>query len=112
MAVSAGTTVLVARAWGAEDYQEASRVTFASTTLACVLSLGSAIPGIVFARQITHIFGVDEVTSYLATQNIRWLLAFNLAFAVNFTIGAGLRVAGDAWSPFFIALAVNFVSIP
>lgn len=112
MAISAGTTALVARAWGAEDQEEASRVTFASTTLACVLSLACAIPGIVFARHITLIFGVDEVTSDLATQNIRWLLAFNVAFAVNFTIGAGLRAAGDAWSPFYIALVVNLVNIP
>jgi len=34
MAVSVGTTALVARAWGARDYREASRVTMASLVLA------------------------------------------------------------------------------
>ena len=37
---------------------------------------------------------------------------FNIAFAVNFTIGAALRAAGDAWTPFWISVAVNVVNIP
>ena len=43
MAVSAGTTALVARAWGAGDYEEASRVTMASLVLGCALSLVVAV---------------------------------------------------------------------
>ena len=38
MALSAGTTALVARAWGAGDYEEASRVTMASLALAIIAS--------------------------------------------------------------------------
>ena len=43
MAISAGTTALVARAWGAGDYEEASRVTMASMVLAGLLSLLIAV---------------------------------------------------------------------
>ena len=52
MAISAGTTALVARAWGAGDYEEASRVTMASMVLAGLLSLLIAVFGIVLASDM------------------------------------------------------------
>ena len=52
MAVSAGTTALVARAWGAADYQEASRVTMASLVLAGVFSAAVMVLGYFFAPAI------------------------------------------------------------
>ena len=112
MAITAGTTALVARNWGAENYDEAGRMTMASLALTGIASIASAIPGVVFAYEIALIFGVDEQTTRLASENIRWLSVFNLAFAVNFTIGAALRAAGDAWTPFWISVAVNIVNIP
>lgn len=112
MAITAGTTALVARNWGAENYDEAGRMTMASLSLTGIASIASAIPGVVFAYEIALVFGVDENTTRLAAENIRWLSVFNLAFAVNFTIGAALRAAGDAWTPFWISVAVNIVNIP
>ena len=112
MAITAGTTALVARNWGAENYDEAGRMTMASLALTGIASVASAIPGVVFAYEIAMVFGVDEYTTRLASENIRWLSVFNLAFAVNFTIGAALRAAGDAWTPFWISVAVNIVNIP
>jgi len=50
MAVSAGTTALVARAWGAGDYEEASRVTMASLVLGAALATVVAILGFFFRR--------------------------------------------------------------
>ena len=112
MAITAGTTALVARNWGAKNYDEAGRMTMASLSLTGIASIASAIPGVVFAYEIALVFGVDEYTTRLASENIRWLSVFNLAFAVNFTIGAALRAAGDAWTPFWISVAVNIVNIP
>ena len=59
MAVSAGTTALVARAWGAGDYEEASRVTMASLVLGCALSLVVATLGFFFAGSLAGVFGLD-----------------------------------------------------
>ena len=39
MAIAAGTTALLARAWGAEDYREASRVTMASLVVGGAFSI-------------------------------------------------------------------------
>lgn len=112
MAVSVGTTALVARAWGARDYQEASRVTMASLVLAGVFSLAVAVLGVLFAYQVAGVFGLDPQTLHMAAVNIRWLCLFNLAFAVNFILGAALRASGDAWSPLWISGAVNLLNLP
>jgi putative MATE family efflux protein len=112
MAVSVGTTALVARAWGARDYTEASRVTMASLVLAGAFALAVAVLGLLFAREVASVFGLDPVTLDLAAANIRWLCLFNLAFAVNFILGAALRASGDAWSPLWISGIVNLLNLP
>jgi len=112
MAVSAGTTALVARAWGAGDYREASRVTMASLALAGMLSLGVTVFGLLFAPAVAGVFGLDPHTLEMASGNIRWLSVFNLAFAVNFILSAALRASGDAWSPLWISGGVNVINIP
>ncbi len=112
MAVSVGTTALVSRAWGAQDFTEASRVTMASLVLAGALSVVVAVVGLLFAHKVAAVFGLDAETLRLAAVNIRWLCLFNLAFAVNFILGAALRASGDAWSPLWIGGAVNILNVP
>jgi putative MATE family efflux protein len=112
MAVSVGTTALVARAWGARDYREASRVTMASLVLAGVFAVAVALLGLLFARDVASVFGLDPLTLDMAAANIRWLCLFNLAFAVNFILSAALRASGDAWSPLWISGFVNVLNLP
>ena len=111
MAISAGTTALVARSWGADNPIEASRMTMASMTLSTLVGIASTVPGVVFAYEISALFGVDENTTRLAADNVRWMSVFTVGFAINFTIGAALRAAGDAWTPFWISIAVNVINI-
>ena len=112
MAISAGTTALVARAWGAGDYDEASRVTMASLVLAAVFSFAIAFLGFFLASPVASVFGLDPITLDLAAQNIRWLSIFNLAFAAMFVLSAALRASGDAWSPLWISGGVNLLNLP
>ena len=112
MAVSVGTTALVARAWGAGDYSEASRVTMASLVLAGVFSLAVAVVGVVLAYPVSSVFGLDPVTLELAADNIRWLCYFNIAFGINFILSAALRASGDAWTPLWISAGVNVLNLP
>ncbi len=112
MAVSVGTTALVARSWGARDYEEASRVTMASLTLAGTFALGVAVLGLLFADAVAGVFGLDAHTLEMASENIRWLCLFNVSFAVNFILGAALRASGDAWSPLWISVGVNILNLP
>jgi putative MATE family efflux protein len=112
MAVSIGTTALVARAWGAGNNNEANRVTVASLVLASGLALPIAAAGFLFASTLAGAFGLAEQAHALATENIRWLSVFSLAYAVTAILSAALRAAGDAWTPLWIAGAINLMNIP
>jgi putative MATE family efflux protein len=112
MAVSAGTTALVARAWGARDYEEAGRVTMASLALAGAFALVVTLLGLLFAPSIGGVFGLDDRALAMAAANIRWLCVFMAAFAVNIILSAALRASGDAWTPLWISIAVNLLNVP
>ena len=112
MAVSIGTTALVSRAWGAGDRNEANRVTAASLALACGLALPVALVGFSFASLLAGAFGLNPEAQALASDNIRWLSVFTLAYAVTAILAAALRAVGDAWTPLWIAGAINLMNIP
>jgi len=112
MAVSVGTTALVARAWGAQDYREASRVTMASLVLGAMIAFVIGVLGFFFAEPVARLFGLDPEALLMASDNIRWLSVFNVAFACSYILSAALRASGDAWSPLWISIAVNVLNLP
>lgn len=111
MAISAGTTALVARSWGARDYNEAAKVTRVSLWIANVAAVGLMIPCVLFPVQIAGVFGLDSETTLTAASFIRYLSFFNVAFAINMIIGAALRAAGDTRTPLWIGVITNLVNI-
>lgn len=112
MAVSVGTTALVARAWGAQDYREASRVTMASLVLGTAIAMFVGLFGFVYAVPVATIFGLEPEALRMASENIRWLAVFNIAFACNYILSAALRASGDAWTPLWISVLVNILNLP
>ncbi len=112
MAVTAGTTALVARAWGAGDHAEAERVTRASLWMCLVFAAVLTAPGVLFAEELAGIFkGLDPETMALAADFIRTISWFNVAFAVNIVLGTALRAAGDTRTPLLIAVVTNIVNV-
>jgi putative MATE family efflux protein len=111
MAVTAGTTALVARAWGAGDRAEAERVTRASLHVCVLLSLLMTLLGIAFADALAALFRLDAETVALAATFIRWISVFHVVFAVNFVLGTALRAAGDTRTPLWIGAITNAVNV-
>jgi putative MATE family efflux protein len=111
MAVTAGTTALVARAWGAGDRAEAERVTRVSLALCVVLALLLTVPGVVFAEPLARFFRLDAEAVELAAVFIRWLSVFNASFAVFFVLGVALRAAGDMRTPLWTGALTNVVNV-
>lgn len=111
MAVSAGTTALVARAWGAQNFEEAHRVTSASLYIGNGVAVVLMIPCLLFGYEIASIFGLDEEPTRMAGEFIFYLSMFNIAFSVNMVLGAALRAAGDTRTPLWIGVVTNVVNM-
>jgi putative MATE family efflux protein len=111
MALTAGTTAMVARAWGAGDPDEAGRITRASVVIGLVLSVVLAVPCVLFADQLVGVFQLDPATLAEAADFIRLISFFNIAFAVAMVIGSAVRAAGDTITPLWIGVVTNLVNI-
>ena len=111
MAISAGTTALVARAWGAGDFVEAARVTSVSLWVGNLVAVVLMLPCILFPYEIVGVFGLDEVTRSLAAEFIWYLGLFNVTFSINVVLGAALRAAGDAATPLRVGVVTNLVNL-
>ncbi|MFI5307592.1 MAG: MATE family efflux transporter, partial [Polyangiales bacterium] len=111
MAVSAGTTALVARAWGAGRRDEAARVVVSSLQLSCAIALVMSVFGLSIAEPFASMFGLSGAARGLAAIYIRWISGFTVVFAVGFVLGAGLRAAGDTRTPLLIGAVTNVVNV-
>ena len=111
MAVSAGTTALVARAWGARNFTEAYKVTSASLWIGNGVAVVLMVPCLFFGYEIASIFGLDEEPTRLAGEFIQYLSVFNIAFSINMVLGAALRAAGDTRTPLWIGVITNIVNM-
>ncbi|MCB1691921.1 MAG: MATE family efflux transporter [Pseudomonadales bacterium] len=111
MAISAGTTAMVARSWGAKDYAEAAKVTSVSLWIGNVVAIVLMLPCLLFSETIAGVFGLDKETTALAGHYIHYLSLFNVSFAINMVIGASLRAAGDTRTPLWIGGITNVVNV-
>jgi putative MATE family efflux protein len=111
MAISAGTTALVARAWGAKDYEEAARVTTVSLWIGNGVGIILMLPCIFFAYEIASVFGLEEAPTRSAADFIQYLSLFNIAFSVNMILAAALRAAGDTKTPLWIGIVTNIINV-
>lgn len=111
MAITAGTTALVARAWGAGDRGEAERVTRASLWLCIGVALAMSALALAVPERLAGVFRVGPEAVTLAAVFIRWHAPFQIAFGVFFALGAALRAAGDTRTPLWIGALTNVVNV-
>ncbi len=111
IAVAAGTTALVARAWGAGDRVEARRATQASLWICCGLGLLLTLPIYIFADVLVSVFNLEAETLAEAANFLRVLSLFNVFFAASMVLGSALRAAGDVMTPLWLGLITNIINI-
>jgi len=111
MAITAGTTALVARAWGAGDRDEAERVTRASLWLCMGIAVAMSLVALAIPHRLAGVFRVDAEAVRLAAVFIRAQAPFQIAVGVFFALGAALRAAGDTRTPLWIGALGNVVNV-
>ncbi len=111
MAISVGTTALVARAIGARDFTEAARVVSSSLRLATLLALVTGSLGFLLAEPFAALFGLDDEARPLAVTYIRWISLFAPVFSIGFVIVSGLRAAGDTRTPLVLGAVSNAANV-
>jgi putative MATE family efflux protein len=110
IAITAGTTALVARAVGAGNLAEAERVTRASLAIALGFSLVLTALGVALAGPLARSLSLDADTVRQAAHFIAVLSFFNAGFAAFGVLGAALRAAGDARTPLWVGVGANLVN--
>lgn len=99
MALSVATTAVVARAWGAEERDEASAATASSFALASFIAIFLGVTTYVLAPNIVTMFGLDAHTAQLAVDYIRPASLLNIAYALMLTVATAFRAIGDVVRP-------------
>jgi MATE family multidrug resistance protein len=110
-AVATGSTVLVARAIGAQDPKTAARTVNQSALLAIVLGIASTVVGVLFARQAVQLMGAADDALPLGTTYLS-IVACSFFLSTWMFIGlACLRGAGDTFSTMRVMLLVNVINV-
>ncbi|CAA9586757.1 MAG: Multi antimicrobial extrusion protein (Na(+)/drug antiporter), MATE family of MDR efflux pumps, partial [uncultured Thermomicrobiales bacterium] len=109
MAISVGTTALVARSVGEGQEEQAERATQQSLLLSAAVAVVVALPMWVLRRPLLSILGLQTETMGLAVAYLN-LLLLGLPFLFTMLILNGaFRGLGDTTRPFWVSLGANIV---
>ena len=111
MAVSTGTTALIARAYGSGKKNEAAQVLFDSLWIGVVLGLFTTFIVWIYGEGIIGLFGLNEQSKNLAIDYLKYSMLFSAMFSASFIFGAALRAAGDAKTPLVIMIFQNIINV-
>lgn len=109
--LSAGTTAMVARAWGAKKSDSAIGYAHLSIKMGLWLSIVIALVLMAAAPLIASFFQLSGEARDFAIHYIRWLNLFNPAFTLFILLSAVFRAIGDARMPLYISLITNVLVI-
>ncbi len=113
MALSIAATALVARAWGAKAYDEASAAASASIGFALFISIILSIAAYFGSDLIAGAFTQDPNLVQLTRDYLKPIAIFNILFAFGTMLATGLRAIGDVKRPMnFLAFSavINLLS--
>ncbi|MFQ5906619.1 MAG: MATE family efflux transporter [bacterium] len=106
-----GTVALIARSYGAKEFDKVQHVLGQSILLSATVAIGFGVVGAIFAHPIMKVLGaraevLDLATLYLRIVSIGFIFQL-LTFSVNFTF----RGAGDMRTPMMIMVVSTVLNM-
>lgn len=104
--LSAGATVLVGQAWGAQNIQKVRCVVGSTLFMTLIGGIIVALLGVIFAEHILLALGTDPAVMHLSLPYVRWMLAGSPLLFIYIIYTSILRGVGDSVTP-LIALGMT-----
>ncbi len=110
-ALSVGSSVLVAQAYGAGRLAEAARLARQSIVWSGILSLPLAVTGFFLAGPVIGLFGVEADVALIGKEYLQVTMATVVVLIVLMIGGGALRGLGDSQTPMRVTAIANFVNV-
>lgn len=110
-ALSVGSSVLVAQAFGAGKLGEAARLARQSIVWSIILSLPLAVIGFFLAGPVIALFGVEADVARIGKEYLQVTMATVVVLIVLMIGGGALRGLGDSQTPMRVTALANFVNV-
>jgi putative MATE family efflux protein len=110
-ALSIGSTVLVARAFGAGKLPRAGRLARQSLLWSGLLAVPLAIGGVFLAKPIIGLYGIEPAATQIGIEYLQVIMGTAVVLT-GLLIGGGiLRGAGDSRTPMIVTAIANVVNV-
>ncbi|MBR5556738.1 MAG: MATE family efflux transporter [Acinetobacter sp.] len=97
--LSAGATVLVGQAWGAQNVEKVRCVVGSTLFMTLIGGTITALLGVVFAKHILLALGTDPEVMHLSLPYVQWMLAGSPLLFIYLIYTSILRGVGDSTTP-------------
>ncbi|ENV55266.1 MULTISPECIES: MATE family efflux transporter [Acinetobacter] len=104
--LSAGSTVLIGQAWGAQNIEKVRCVVGSTLFMTIIGGCIIAALGVFFSREILTLLGTDASVMHLSLPYVQWMLAGSPLLFVYIIYTSILRGVGDSITP-LIALGMT-----
>lgn len=109
--LSAGATVLVGQAWGAKNLEKVKMVVGSTLFMTLIGGCFIAILGVIFAKQILLLLGIDPDVMHLSLPYVQWMLAGSPLLFIYIIYTSILRGVGDSTTPLIASSMTIFIGV-
>lgn len=113
--ISTGATVLIGQAWGAKDIEKVRTIVGSLLYMTIIGGTIIAFFGVLFAKNILLLLGIDPEVMHLALPYVKWMLIGSPVLFIYITYTSILRGVGDSTTPLIasgMTIIIGLITTP
>ena len=111
LALSAGTTALVSRYWGAADWQAVQKTARQALVFALLFGVTATFLGLVCCRDVLQLFGASPSLAQKGWQYLQFTILSMTPYTVLWISNSIFRASGDSRTPMTTMLIVTILTV-